>query len=156
MWNVTLTLLTSLDVLHRTLSASMSRLDSTMSRNSTLSTPTEIYSLRYSILLDASPFSEKDLVRAITTATVSGNLTSAIRESDPSLSGMYLSGSPSLTVTSYNTESTSPPQSNKSTQISYIVWVVVGLILGLLMLGITYYAWYRHRRSNSVNNKLLA
>jgi hypothetical protein len=144
--NVTLTPLSSLDTLRRTLSAStMSRLHSTLSRNSTLPTRTASYFLRYFILLDASTASETDLMRAITAAAASGNLTSAIRESDPSLSGVYLSGSPSMTVTSYN----SPPQSDKSPKISYVVWAVVGSILAVLLLCFACTPYCR-RRSSSV------
>ena len=149
-WNVTLTLLSSLDTLRRTLSAStMSRLHSTLSRNSTLPTSTQSFTLRYSILLDASPASNTDLIRAITAAASSGNLTAAIRGSDPSLSGVYLSGSPSMTITSHNAETDAQPQSDESAKISYIVWVVIIPIIAILMICCIYFA-YRRRRSACV------
>jgi hypothetical protein len=149
-WNVTLTLLSSLDTLSRALSAStMSRLDSTLSRNSTLPTPTDTYSLRYFVLLDASPSSETYLIRAITTAATSGNLTSVIRKSDPSFSGISLSGTPSFTVLSYTPQNTSPTLSDKSTQIPLLIWVVVCPIVGLLMLCCALFAYYSCRSTSS-------
>jgi hypothetical protein len=149
--NVTLTLLSSLDTLRRTLSAStMSRLHSTLSNNSTLPTSTQSYTLRYSILLDASPVPDTDLIRAIAAAAASGNLTSAIRGSHPSLSGVYLSGSPSMTITSHDAGTNSQPQSDKSTKISHIVWVVIIPILASLMICCAFFAYYRRRSAGIV------
>jgi hypothetical protein len=131
-WNVTLTLLSSLDTLQRTLSAStLSGPVKTLYHNSTLPSSAEIHSLRYFIMLDGIYFTEAGIVSAITTASLSGALASTIKMSDPSLSGIYLSGPPSFT-----TESRAPPvkPSDESTQIPSFVWIVIGLIPAPLIL----------------------
>jgi hypothetical protein len=149
-WNVTLTPLSSPDTLqkNRTLSAStLSGLDKTLYHNFTLPTPTEIHSLRYFIMFDGIYFTEAGIIRAITTAALSGALASTIKMSDPSLSDVYLSGPPSFT-----TESRAPPvkPSDESPQIPSFVWIVIGLIPApLILCCAAYIACCRPPSSNS-------
>ena len=151
MWNVTLTLLSSLDTPHRKLSAfTMSRLDKTLYHNSTLPTPADIHSLRYSIMLDGIYYTEAGIIRAITTAAQSGALVSTIKMSDPSLSGVSLSGPPSFTVASYAPLVRPSTPSDESTQIPSIVWMVISPILATLILCCAaYLACCRSRSSDS-------
>ena len=73
----------------------------TLYHNSTLPTPAEIHSLRYFIMSDGICFTDAGIIRAITTAALSGALVSTMKMSDPSLSGVNLSGPPSLTAASH-------------------------------------------------------